>query len=186
LQRLVERYDQALSMYQRAYETMDSDNQHAVDKLIIDTRNSRNQANEALSALSAHSTQNVKTAQVENDNLFNGIITNDNLDQAIEYYKNKEDISLFNSNFVENKSWENIQARDVHVNMDHERLKNKEFFFQKIEIGNLDLIFSKNQGSEENKSFNASELLSQIQIPFAIDTFKIKLFFNTSIYLSSW
>ncbi len=88
--------------------------------------------------------------------------------------KNKEDISLFNSNFVENKTWENIQAGDVHVNMDHERLKNKELFFQKIEIGNLDLIFSKNQGSKDSSSFNASELLSQIKVPFAIDTFKIK------------
>lgn len=88
--------------------------------------------------------------------------------------KNKEDISLFNSNFVENKSWENIQAMDVHVNMDHNRLKNKELFFQKIEIGNLNLVFSKNQGPKDKQTFNASELLSQIQIPFAIDTFKIK------------
>mgnify|MGYP001147287112 CR=1 FL=1 len=88
--------------------------------------------------------------------------------------RDQEDISVFNSSFVENKSWKNIQATDIHINMDYERLKNKELFFQKIEIGNLDLTFSKDQGPKDTNSFNASELLHQIQFPFAIDTFKIK------------
>ena len=90
------------------------------------------------------------------------------------FLKNRESLEDFTKKPKEKGVWTSAELTNVFLNLDINKLKDKNVLIESLSIAKLKLELFQLQSSTKTETPNYSELLAKINIPFIVDTFTIQ------------